>query len=102
HPAAHQMAEAAGEDVARDGKLGGKVGEPARSQHRLADDQKRPPVADHLQSSGDRAVLSVESPPHAKSSCIKRPDLQDWGAWRATTAGKSRRVSYASATVVWR
>src|SRR5215467_3385478 len=77
HAAAHQMAEAAGEDVPRDRKLGREVGEPARSQHGLADNQKRPPVPNHFQSSGDRTILLVETVAHPKSSCIRKPDLQE-------------------------
>src|SRR5262249_51852730 len=97
HAAAHQMREPAREDVARDRQLGREVGVPARAEHRLAHDQERPPVPDHLERSGDRTVLPLEAMAHTiwlhEKTRLSR--LQKW-------TGSERPASCASATAGWK
>src|SRR5262249_2717636 len=66
HAVAHQVGEAAREDVARDRELGDEVGEPPGAEQGLADDEQRPPVAEHLEGAGDRAVVAGEAAAHAE------------------------------------
>jgi hypothetical protein len=52
-----EAAQAVGEDVARDAEVALEVVEAPHAHERLAHDEDRPAVAEHLEGAGDRAVL---------------------------------------------
>ena len=58
-----QLAEPVGQQVGGDaGQLGAQVAVAAGAADQLAQDQQRPPLAQHVEAPGDRAVLVVALP----------------------------------------
>jgi len=55
-PVSGELAEAIGEDVAGDAGASLELGERSCPVHRVADDEKAPPVADEVERAGDGAV----------------------------------------------
>ena len=56
-PGARQRLQARREDVARDAEVALELGEAADAEERLADDQERPALAEHLHRAADRTGL---------------------------------------------
>lgn len=55
-PVGEELAEAVGEDVARDAGPPLELGERGCAVHRVTDDEKAPPVADEVEGAGDGTV----------------------------------------------
>ena len=66
HAVLDQVLEALGEDVLGDAEVGLEVGEATGADEGLAHHEQRPPVAQHLEGAGDRAVLAGEAGSHRK------------------------------------
>ena len=61
-----EVVEAGRQDVLGDAEVGLEVGEAARAEEGFAHDEQGPPVAQHLEGAGDRAVLAAEPRSHQK------------------------------------
>jgi hypothetical protein len=57
HPQLGQPPQTRLEDVARDAEVRAELVEAANAEEHVADDQQRPPLADHLEGAGDAALL---------------------------------------------
>ena len=59
-----EVLEALREYVLRDGEVLLEVGESPRPYERFANDEERPPIAEHLEGARNRAVFFVKSDAH--------------------------------------
>ena len=96
-PGAHQRLQADGEDVARDAEVALQLGEAADAEERLADDQERPALAEHLHRAADRTGLVLHHVTVSRWRCRSSTDI-------TTCCSRSvrSRTAPTRATSTWR